>query len=169
MMAEPTRRPIRKRLLAPGQDPAAPPAGALDLAQVATLAYSSEDPAHPVEHLLDQRGGAGGTRWVSARPDTVEQLVVEFDRPQALSRVVFEAEETERERTQEVRIEASADGGRTYQPVLIQEYTFSPQGATFEREDLRVALRAVTHLRVTVIPHKQGSGRATLTSLQLFA
>jgi hypothetical protein len=94
--------------------------------------------------------------------------VVEFDRPQALARVVYEAEDSERERTQEVQIEASADGGRTYQPVLIQEYTFSPQGATFEREDLRVELRGITHLRLTIIPHKRGTGAATLTSLQLF-
>jgi hypothetical protein len=169
MMAEPGPRPIRKRLLAAGSGPAAPPTGALDLARVATLAYSSEDPAQPVEHLLDRRGGPGGSRWVSARPDTIEQVVVEFDRPQALSRVVYEAEETERERTQEVQIEASADGGRTYQPVITQEYIFSPQGATFEREDLRVELRGITHLRLTIIPHKRGTGAATLTSLELFA
>jgi hypothetical protein len=168
MTVEPGRRPIRKRLLTPGQAAAGPPAGALDVAQVATLAYSSEEPAHPVEHLLDQRNGVGGSRWVSARPDTEEQLVVEFDRPQALSRVVYEVEETERERTQEVRIEASGDGARSYQPVLVQEYTFSPQGATFEREDLRVEVRDITHLRLTIVPHKRGTGAATLTSLQLY-
>jgi hypothetical protein len=136
---------------------------------VATLAYSSEDPAHPVEHLLDPYRGAGGTRWVSARPDMVEHLIVEFDVPQSLTRVIYEAEETERERTQQVRIEASMDGAQTYQPVLIQEYTFSPQGATFQREDLRVELAAVTHLRLTIVPHQHGSGAASLTSLQLFS
>src|SRR6266849_6036825 len=35
----------------------------LDLTRVATIAYSSEHPAHPVEHLLDERNGPGGSRW----------------------------------------------------------------------------------------------------------
>jgi hypothetical protein len=48
---------------------------------------------------------------VSARPDTAEHIVVEFDQPQAISRLVYEVEETRRERTQEVRVEASDDGG----------------------------------------------------------
>jgi hypothetical protein len=45
------------------------------------------------------------------------------------------------ERTQEVRVEVSSDHGRSYRQVLVQDYTFSPQGA---------------------------SGVATLTSLRLF-
>jgi hypothetical protein len=51
----------------------------------------------------------------------------------------------------------------------VQEYTFSPQGATFQHEDLRLDLAAITHLRLTVVPNKGGSGVATLTSLRLFA
>src|SRR5438045_4925684 len=89
-------------------------AGEIDIAGGATVAYSSEDPAHPVEHLLDGNFGPGATRWISARPDTIEHLVVEFDQPQAISRLVYEVEEAERERTQEVRVEVSEDGGQTY-------------------------------------------------------
>ena len=63
----------------------------------------------------------GGTRWVSARPDTAEHIVVEFDQPRSISRLVHEVEETTRERTQEVRVEASDDGGRTYRQILVQE------------------------------------------------
>jgi hypothetical protein len=36
--------------------------------------------------------------------------VVKFDQPQAISRLVYEVEETRRERTQEVRVEASDEG-----------------------------------------------------------
>src|ERR1044072_5903664 len=42
-------------------------AAEFDIARCATIAYSSEDPAHPVEHLLDGKSGPGGTRW-SKRP-----------------------------------------------------------------------------------------------------
>ena len=63
-------------------------AGEIDIASCATVAYSSEDPAHPVEHLLDEHSGPGATRWMSARPDTTEHIVIEFDRPQAISRLV---------------------------------------------------------------------------------
>jgi hypothetical protein len=94
---------------------------------------------------------------------------VEFDQPRAISRLVYEVEETMRERTQEVRVEASDDGGRTYRQILVQDYNFSPRGAIFQREDQRFDLRQVTHLRVTIVPNKSGSGSATLTALRLFA
>jgi hypothetical protein len=169
MTAESGRGPIRKRALTSDGDRVTAPTGSLDLTRIATLAYSSEDAAHPIEHLLDSGTGQGGSRWASARPDTVEELVIEFDQPQSLTRLVYEAEERDRERTQEVRIETSFDGTQTYQPVIVQEYTFSPEGATFEREDLRVNLTGVTHLRVVIVPNKRGSGTASLTSLQLFS
>jgi hypothetical protein len=53
--------------------------------------------------------------------------------------------------------------------VLVEEYTFSPPGATLQREDLRLDLHGVDRLRLTVVPNKRGSGTATLTSLRLFA
>jgi hypothetical protein len=74
-----------------------------------------------------------------------------------------------RERTQEVRVEVSEDGGRTYRQILVQEYTFSPGGATYQREEQRLNLHQASHLRLTIVPNKNGSGTATLTSLRLFA
>jgi hypothetical protein len=52
---------------------------------------------------------------------------------------------------------------------LVQEYTFSPQGATYQREEQRLDLHQVSHLRLTIVPNKNGSGTATLTSFRLFA
>jgi hypothetical protein len=165
-----TERPrVRKRSLAADTATIGRAADEIDIACCATMAYSSEDAAHPVENILDGQSGPGGTSWVSARPDTAEHIVVEFDQPRAISRLVYEVEETRCERTQEVRLEASDDGGRTYRQILVQEYNFSPRGATFQREDQRVDLRQVTHLRLTVVPNKSGSGPATLTTLRLFA
>src|SRR4051794_3898411 len=59
----------------------------LNLARVATIDYSSEDPAHPVEHLVDDRTGPGGkSYWAAAQADTTEQLVLVFDQPAAPAR-----------------------------------------------------------------------------------
>ena len=112
MMHDPSLSRLRKRPLEADAPTSARGAGEIDIASCATIAYSSENPAHPVEHMLDGRCGPGATRWISARPDTIEQIVVEFDRPQAISRLVYEVEEAVRERTQEVRAEVSEDGGR---------------------------------------------------------
>src|ERR1700756_714503 len=133
----------------------------IDIAGCATVSYSSEDPAHPVEHLLNGQSGPGATRWMSARPDTIEHLVVEFDQPQTISRLVYEVEEATRERTQEVRVEVSEDGARTYRQILVQEYNFSPRGATYQCEEQRFDLHRVSHLRLTVVPNKNGAGTAT--------
>ena len=77
---------------------------------------------------------------MSARFDTIEHLVVEFDQPQTISRLMYEVEEATRERTQEVRVEISEDGARTYRQILGQEYNFSPRGATYQREVRRLRI-----------------------------
>ena len=167
MPAMPSPPRLRKR---PFESTAATSAaGEIDIAGCAAIAYTSEDPAHPVEHMLDGCCGPGAPRWSSARPDTTEHIVIEFDRPQTISGLVYEVEETTRERTQEVRVEASEDGGQSYRQILVQEYNFSPGGATYQREEQRFNLRQVTHLRLTIVPNKSGSGTATLTALRLFA
>ena len=101
---------LRKRPLEADAAASGRAANEIDIAGCATVSYSSEDPAHPVEHLLDGQSGPGATRWMSARPDTIEHLVVEFDQPQTISRLMYEVEEATRERTQEVRVEISEDG-----------------------------------------------------------
>ncbi len=161
---------VRKRPL--GQDHAGVQAGLpgeIDLAAAAVVAFSSEDPSCPVEHMLDGTYGPGASRWLSGRPDMTEQLLFDFDAPQKISRLVYEVEETERQRTQEIRVEVSTDGGASFRQILVQEYTFSPGGATFQHEDLRFEIEGATHLRLTIVPHKNGAGTATLTSLRVCA
>ena len=160
---------VRKHLIGEHSSTVDETSGEIDISRHATLAYSSEDPNHPLEHLIDGRCGPGATRWASARPNATERIVLEFDHPQRISRLVYEVEESGRARTQQVRVEVSADDGRTYRQVLAQDYTFSPQGATFQHEDLRLELPAITRLRLTIVPNKDGSGVASLTSLRLFA
>src|SRR6266496_6513697 len=82
----------------------------LDVTSLATVDYSSEDPAHPVERILDDQFGPGGSYWAAAQADTTEQLVLAFDRPQSVKRLVYAVEEAEHQRTQEMHIEESTDG-----------------------------------------------------------
>jgi hypothetical protein len=160
---------IRKRLMSDHVSMPAEGADEIDIASHATLAYSSEDPKCPLEHLFDRHFGPGATRWASARADATEYIVLEFDHVQRVSRLIYEVEERRQQRTQEVHVEVWSDRTRTYREVLVQHYTFSPQGATFEHEDVQLDLPAISHMRLTIVPNKGGSGIATLTSLRLFA
>ena len=69
-----------------------------------------------------------------------------------------------RERTQVVRVEVSKDGGQTYCQVLVQEYPLSPRGATYQREELRLDLHQVRHLRLTIVPKERSGLRHSLRS-----
>jgi hypothetical protein len=106
---------------------------------------------------------------MSGRPDTTEQILLQFDHPQPISQLSYEVEESSNARTQEVRVEVSENGGQTYRQILVQEYNFSPGGATYQYEEQRFSQVRASHLRLTIVPNKIGSGTATLTSLRLFA
>ncbi|MGB6485772.1 MAG: discoidin domain-containing protein [Steroidobacteraceae bacterium] len=160
---------VRKRLLPKeGADPTAL-AGEIDIASHAVLAYTSDNSDHPIENLIDGHFGRRSTFWAGARPNTTECIVLEFDQPQSVSCLIYEVEECSCERTQEVRVEVSSDGARNYRQVLVQEYTFSPTGATYQREEQRLNVPPITHLRLTIVPDKSGSGTAKLNSLRLIA
>ena len=160
---------VRKRLLSQADANPTAVAGEIDIAGHAVLAYTSDDPDHPIENLIDGHHGRRGTFWAGARPNTTECIVLEFDQPQRVSCLIYEVEESSCERTQEVRVEVSSDGARTYRQVLVQEYAFSPAGATFQHEEQRFNALPITHLRLTIVPDKHGSGQAKLNSLRLFA
>ena len=62
----------------------------------------------------------------------------------------------------------SRDEGHTYQELLRQEYTFSPPGTTFEREEWSITAEGVTHLQLVITPDKGGKPcQAMLTALAL--
>lgn len=140
----------------------------IDLIGSATVCYSSEDARHPLDNLLDGTSGQGATHWSSARDNTTETLIIELDHPERISRIVFDAEERQFSRTQQVTMEFSTDRGRTFQVACVQEYNFDPRGSTYQREDLRFDVENVSHLKVTIVPNKGGVGRSALTSLRLF-
>jgi hypothetical protein len=141
--------------------------GEIDIAAVATVQVTSEASDHPVDHAFDGSRGPGGTRWIAGEPGD-QTLILVFDAPQSIRRVVLEVEEPEVARTQEIQLAVSVDGGRTYRELLRQEFNFSPPGTTFEREDWAVTAEGVTHLRLWIKPDKGGKTcRGTITSLVL--
>jgi hypothetical protein len=158
---------LRKHLLA-----APPPArdsqsGAKEIAAVATVWVTSEAADAPIDHVFDEHGGPGGSRWVAAGPGE-QRLILAFDTPQTLRTVRLEVEEPAVSRTQVLHVSVSRDGGQTYQELRRQEYTFSPPGTTFEREEWAVTVEGATHLQLVITPDKGGAPcRATLTSLAL--
>jgi hypothetical protein len=127
----------------------------LDLEAMARVELTSEDPDHPVETALLPQGGAG---WQAAEPGR-QSIRLLFHQPQRLRRILLRFDEPRAERTQEFVLRWSPDGGRSFQDLVRQQYTFSPEGSTSEVEDLNVDLVSVTALELTIIPD-QGRGRA---------
>jgi hypothetical protein len=156
---------LRKHLLT--QQPMAnvPPSGAKDIAAIATVWVTSEAANAPIDQVFDQRRGPGGSRWVADVPGE-QRLILAFDTPQTIRTISLEVEELAVSRTQVLHVSVSSDGGQTYQELRRQEYTFSPPGTTFEREEWAVTVEAVSHLQLVITPDKGGQPcRATLTSL----
>jgi len=159
---------VRKQIIR-STSPAGPTSGSrgVDISDLATVLVTSETPTFPVENVFDDRRGPGGSRWVAAEPGE-QILTIAFDAPQTIQRVVLEIEEQEVERTQELQLSVSENGGQTYDELRRQEYTFSPSGATFEREEWSLPAREVTHVRLWIKPDKGNRFcLATLTSLVL--
>ena len=88
---------------------------------------------------------------MSARFDTIEHVVLEFDQPQTISRLVYEVEEATRERTQEVRVEVSevvplSPAERGVIPVALVE------GRLFSKRDHGVARWCAGRRREIALP-----------------
>jgi hypothetical protein len=156
---------LRKYLLTQQSTASVPQSGAKDIAAIATVWVTSEAADAPIDCAFDQCRGPGGSRWVAAMPGE-QRLILAFDIPQTIRMISMEVEESEVSRTQVLHVSLSSDGGQTYQALRRQEYTFSPPGTTFEREEWAVTVEAVTHLQLVITPDKGGQPcRATLTSL----
>jgi hypothetical protein len=156
---------LRKHIVKAPPNHPVPQPGEIDIAATATVQVTSENPAHPIDNVFDHRRGQGGSRWM-AEEQGEQTLLLVFDTPQTIRRIILEVEEPEVSRTQELLLSMSHDGGRTYRELRRQEYHFSPPGTTFEREDWAVLAEGVSHLELWIKPDKGGKPcRATLTSL----
>lgn len=158
---------LRKQILKERPAPPALRPGEMDIAAIATVLVTSEAADYPIDNIFDGRRGPGGSCWVAEEPGE-QVLILAFDTPQTIRKISLEVEEQEVNRTQELQLSVSSDGGQTYRELLRQEYNFSPPGTTFEREEWSVTVEGATHLRLWIKPDKEGKPcRATLTSLAL--
>jgi uncharacterized protein (DUF736 family) len=120
----------------------------LDLAQIATVEVTSEDPDFPVESAFSSTNGPG---WRASQQGE-QQIRIIFDQPLTVHRIQLRFVETELERTQEFSIRwSSAEGGSTKE-IVRQQWTFSPRGSTSEVEDYEVSLDDVAVLELTITP-----------------
>ena len=141
--------------------------GEISIADVATVQVTSEEADHPIDNAFDHNRGPGGSRWIADGPGE-QTVILLFDSPQTIRTIGVEVEELAVNRTQELSVAVSSDGGRTYRELVRQEFNFSPPATTFERERWSTSEGAVTHLRLEIKPDKGGrAGRATLTALTL--
>jgi F5/8 type C domain len=158
---------LRKKILTTHQTMSSRGAAETDIAAVATVLVSSEDPRHPIDYAFDGQRGPGASRWIAAQSGE-QALILAFDTPQTIRKILVEVEEPEISRTQEMAVSISQDGGQTYRELMRQEYNFSPPGTTLEHEEWSIKADAVSHLQLRIKPDKGGkAGRATLTTLAL--
>lgn len=156
---------MRKRVIAAVQMDAPPPDQTwLNMDGLVEVEISSEDSAHPIESALLPGEGSG---WRAAVPgkQTIRLL---FASPQRLHRIRLNFVEPVAERTQEYVLRWSSDGGQSFREIVRQQWNFSPQGATSETEDHRVALSGVTVLELSITPDTSGqSAFASLAQLRI--
>jgi F5/8 type C domain len=147
-----------------GQDVLSEEQGWLDLESLARVEVTSELPEFPIESAL---AGGRGRKWRASGPGA-QTILVKFDQPQRLRRIVLRFVEEERERTQEFTVSSSTDGGLSFREILRQQWNFSPSGSCTEAEDYRVDLSGVTALKLAINPDiGRGEAPATLSELRL--
>jgi len=125
----------------------------LELEGLVHVELTSEDLAHPIEGALLPGREPG---WRAGEPGE-QRIRLLFHDPQRLRRIWLRFAEARANRTQEFVLRWSPDRGRSFHDIVRQQYTFSPEGATNEIEDLRVELAAVTALELMIVPDR---GRA---------
>ena len=136
--------------------------GWLKIEELAEVEVTSEDTAHPIESALLPNYGTG---WRAAEPGKQSVRLI-FARPQQVGRIQLTFLEPTAERTQEYVLRWSSNGGRSYQEIVRQQWNFSPQGATSEREEHNVSLLEVTILEISIIPDV--TGRTAFASMSQF-
>ena len=131
----------------------------LDVESKAAVEITSEDPTRPIESAI-RLGVEAGWRAADPGPQVIRLL---FNQRQRISHVRLKFTERERERTQEFVLRWAQDGGRPFEEIVRQQWNFSRQGSTEEREDYRVNLDGAAILELKVNPDV--SGRTVFASL----
>jgi hypothetical protein len=122
-----------------------------DLAEIATVEVTSEDPQFPIESAFT----GNGPGW-RASEDGTQRVRLIFDEPIGIRRIQLRFEELGIERTQEFSLQWSAAHGGACQEIIRQQWNFSPHGSTAEVEDYTVELEGVSVLELAINPDISG-------------
>jgi hypothetical protein len=120
----------------------------LDLAKVARVEVTSEDPKFPIEAALVSGKRPG---WRAAQKG-LQTIRIIFDQPTRLRRSRLEFSETQIARTQEFTLRWSTALSGPFTEIVRQQWNFSPQGSTVEIEDYQVNLDGVRVLELALKP-----------------
>ena len=138
----------------------------LDLASIARVQLTSEDPAFPVENALSTNPELNELGWRAGSPGP-QTLTLLFDAPQTIRRVRLHFMEHKIERSQEFVLRYSS-GKETDREIVRQQWTFSPGGSAQEIEEYMVELQSVTKLELVIDPDRgRRNSVATLNALRV--
>ena len=155
---------MRKRIINPSAPDREDQHKWLDLAEIAEVEVTSEDPKFPIENALLPSEGAGW-RADGPGPQTIRLI---FPDPQTVQLIHVEFDEAGIERTQEFQLTWSRRLDQPPAEIRRQQWNFSPNGATHQTEEIRVDLAGVALLELTITPEIGGGPvRATLTRMRL--
>lgn len=145
---------LRKKIVSSGTEADMPTmVNTIDIIRNAEIIATSESENFPLDNIVDGSTGPGSSQWVAGSAGQ-QTLIVKFDAPQNITAIVYEIEEREIARTQEVCFEVSTDSGAHFREILRHEYNFNPNGSTFQREELKLGLPQLTDLKMTIKPDK---------------
>jgi hypothetical protein len=154
---------VRKRIISSGHTIAKSGLGSqwLDLAELATVEVTSEDPDFPIESVFSGDGSPG---WRASQKGE-QQIRIIFDQALAVHRIQLHFVEPTRERLQEFTVRWSAAEGGQSREIVRQQWNFSPTGSTSEVEDYEVQLEGVSALELAIKPDlTYNDARATLAA-----
>lgn len=140
---------MRKRIVSSDRTSAksGPDTRWINLAEIATVEVTSEDPNFPIESAFTNAGPG----WRAAQKGE-QQIRLLFDEPLAVRRMQLHFLEPTAERLQEFTIRwLAADGGQAKE-IVRQQWNFSPGGATSQLEDYEVNLAGVSALELVIKP-----------------
>jgi hypothetical protein len=138
----------------------------LDLASIARVQLTSEDPAFPIENALSTNPTLNEPGWRATSPG-VQTITILFDVPQRIRRIVVHFVERSIERSQESLLRYSS-AKETNREIVRQQWTFSPNGSPQEFEDYAVELECVTKLELVIDPDRgRRHSVATLNALRI--